>query len=209
MATTQTNRETFLGGFAKILEKQWQGDLRLRAMDSDDGAYISAHKLVLAARSEVFRLMFESDEFKASAKLRDNEFKASTKLETITLSEMKHEEVEALVEFIYSDGSKLSAKGKQNVQLLFVAAHKYEIMHLRDLCRNELITSLSLTNALDVYKFSLIPNERDLEVAALAFIITNFKVIADSKELELFANNNPNLTVKIVKAVAKKVIFQY
>ncbi|ESQ30826.1 hypothetical protein EUTSA_v10011973mg [Eutrema salsugineum] len=140
-----------------------------------------------------FRLMFESDEFKASAKL-----------ETVTISEMKHEEVEALVEFIYSDGSTLSAKAKQNFQSLFIAAHKYEILHLQDLCRNELISSLSLTNALDVYKLSLVPYERDLEVAALEFILSNFKMIANSKEYELFVSKNPDLTVKIVKEVVKE-----
>ncbi|CAH2035911.1 unnamed protein product [Thlaspi arvense] len=148
--TSKSNVGTFLGGFAKILEKQWQCDVRLRAMDSDEGAYISAHKLVLVYIYDY----------------RKNTVKTSAKLETVTLSEMKHEEVEALVEFIYSDGSTLSAKGRQNARSLFIAAHKYEIMHLRDLCRIKLAFSVDLTNALDVYKLSLIPYERYLNIAA-------------------------------------------
>ncbi|KAG7639196.1 BTB/POZ domain [Arabidopsis thaliana x Arabidopsis arenosa] len=101
---TETNKELFVGGFAKILKEQRQVDVRLKAGDSgDEGASTSAHKLVLSARSEVFKKMLESDEIKASAQL-----------ETITLCEMKHEELEAFIEFIYSDGSMLSAKEKQH-----------------------------------------------------------------------------------------------
>ncbi|KAG5412871.1 hypothetical protein IGI04_000438 [Brassica rapa subsp. trilocularis] len=38
--------------------------------------------------------------------MESDEFKASSKLETITFSEMKHEEIEALIEFMYCvDGS--------------------------------------------------------------------------------------------------------
>ncbi|XP_013627126.1 PREDICTED: glycine-rich RNA-binding protein 3, mitochondrial-like [Brassica oleracea var. oleracea] len=38
--------------------------------------------------------------------MESDEFKASSKLETVTFSEMKHEEIEALVEFMYCvDGS--------------------------------------------------------------------------------------------------------
>lgn len=49
--------------------------------------------------------MLEIDEFKTSAK----------EVETNTLSEMKHEELEAFVEFIYSDGSMLSDNVKQHI----------------------------------------------------------------------------------------------
>lgn len=62
--------------------------------------------------------MLESDEFKNSAK----------QVETITLSEIKQEELEAFVEFIYSDGSMLSAKVKQHAMALYRAADKYEIL---------------------------------------------------------------------------------
>ncbi|CAH2071533.1 unnamed protein product, partial [Thlaspi arvense] len=62
--------------------------------------------------------MFESDKCKASSVL-----------ETITLSDLKPEELEAFVEFIYTDGSMLSQKAKQHVTSLYRAADKYEIPH--------------------------------------------------------------------------------
>ncbi|CAF1865067.1 unnamed protein product [Brassica oleracea] len=83
----QSNLNIFLDGFAHILEEQWQVDVLLKAGDSDPDAAISAHKLVLAARSKVFKKMLEEDECKTSSEK-----------EIITLSEMKHEELKALVE---------------------------------------------------------------------------------------------------------------
>ncbi|CAH2058670.1 unnamed protein product, partial [Thlaspi arvense] len=211
----QSNLEIYMGGFAKVLNEQWQVDLRLKAGGSKNGAVISAHKLVLvsnvfpllspvhssfdlsnnfgvmhAARSEVFKKMLEPDNLKASV----------GKVETVTLSEMKQEELEAFVEFIYSNRSVLSANEKKHVQSLYLAADKYEIPHLRDLCRNELISSLNSSNALNVLELSLIPVDKALIGPAAKFIVRNLKTICNSVEFKLFVGRNPDLSVAIMKA---------
>lgn len=45
--TRRSNKDIFVRGFAKALEEQWQVDVRLKAMDSDEGSAIFAHKLIL------------------------------------------------------------------------------------------------------------------------------------------------------------------
>ncbi|CAA0375922.1 unnamed protein product [Arabidopsis thaliana] len=188
---TQSNKEAFLGGFKKLLNEQWQADVRLKAGDSDETTSIFAHKLVLVARSEVFKKILESDEFKASSK----------QTETVTLSEMKHEELEAFVEFIYRvDGSICSASLKKHARSLFHAADKYEIPHLRDLCRNELISSLNSSNALSILELAQIPFDKALNDPAFTTIITNISTIASGDEFKLFVANHPNLAVDIMKA---------
>ncbi|CAL9233993.1 unnamed protein product [Arabidopsis halleri] len=187
---TQSNLETFLGGFAKILGEKWQVDLLLKAGDTKEGEAISAHKLVMAARSEVFKKMLESDKFKAS----------DGKIETVTLYELKQEELEALVEFIYNNRSVLSGHEKKHVRSLYIAADKYEIPHLRDLCRNELISSLNLSNALNVLELSLIPFDKALNNSAAKFIVKNLRTICDSVEFKVFVGRNPDLSVDIMKA---------
>lgn len=130
-----------------------------------------------------------------------DEFKTSTKqVETITLADMKQDELEAFVEFIYSDGSMLSANVKQHARLLYLAADKYEILHLRDLCRTELISSLSLSNSLDLLELAQIPFDKVLHDAAFSYIKENISTIASSDEFKLFVASNPNLAVEIVKA---------
>nr|VDC89909.1 unnamed protein product [Brassica oleracea] len=193
---TQNNKEIFLGGLKKLFKEQWQADVLLKAGNSDKGATISAHKLVLASRSMVLKKIMESDEFKAS----------SSKLETVTFSEMKHEELEALVEFMYSiDGSISSESFKKHVRPLYLAADKYEIPHLRDLCRSQLISSLNSSNALNshglnIIELAQIPFEKALHDAAFATIKDNISTIASSAEFKLFVVNNPYLSVEIMKA---------
>ncbi|XP_013633331.1 PREDICTED: putative BTB/POZ domain-containing protein At2g40440 [Brassica oleracea var. oleracea] len=194
---TRSNKDIFVRGFAKALEEKWQVDVQLKGRDSDEGVSIFAHKLVLASRSEVLKKILELDEFKAPSQR-----------ETVTFSELKHEELEALVKFIYSDGSKLSAKAKEHVRSLYVTADKYEIPHLRDLCRNELVKSLNLSNALEVLELSLIPLDNALHDAAFSYIIKNLKTIVNSLEFKLFANRNTDLTVEIIRAfMARRNIY--
>ncbi|XP_056847466.1 BTB/POZ domain-containing protein At5g48510-like [Raphanus sativus] len=188
---TQTNQQKFSGGLAKVLEEQWQVDVRLKAgVDNDDVSAISVHKLILVSRSEVFKRMLESAEVKTLAE----------QVETVALSEMKKEELEAFVEFMYNDGTMLSPKSKQHVRSLYLAADKYEIPHLRDLCRNEIISSLDLSNALDCLELAQIPFDNDLHEAAFLFVKTNIYTIASSEVFKLFVVSNPNLAWDIMKA---------
>ncbi|EOA13958.1 hypothetical protein CARUB_v10027080mg [Capsella rubella] len=187
---TPNNKEDFSGGLAKVLAEKWQVDVRLKAMNSDDGSAISAHKLILASRSEVFKKMLESDELKTSTK----------EVETITLSEMKQEELEAFVEFIYSHGYTISDNVKQHARSLYIAADKYVILHLRDLCRMELMSSLSLSNSLDILELAQFPFDEVLNDAAFGYIKKNISTIASSDEFKLFVASNANLAVEIMKA---------
>ncbi|KAJ0262420.1 putative BTB/POZ domain-containing protein [Hirschfeldia incana] len=130
-----------------------------------------------------------------------DEFKASSKLETVTFSEMKHKELEALVEFMYSfDGSIPSESLKKHVTSLYLAADKYEIPHLRDICRNQLISSLNASNALNILELAQIPFDKALNDAAFTTIKNNISTIASSSEFKLFVVNHPELSVEIMKA---------
>ncbi|CAN8313745.1 unnamed protein product [Cochlearia groenlandica] len=189
----QTNKELFLGGFVKVLKEQ-QKDVMLKALDSDDeNAPISAHKLLLAARSEVFKKMLESDD----------ECKVSRGMMRLSLPEMKRKELASFVEFLYSDGSMLSENAKEHVSSLYVASAKYEIPHLRDLCRTQLMSSITHLNALNVLELAgRLPFDKSLNDAALANIIANINVIVMSVEFKAFVVDHPNLTVEIVKAIS-------
>ncbi|KAJ4885634.1 putative BTB/POZ domain-containing protein [Raphanus sativus] len=134
--------------------------------------------------------MLDSDDVKTEAK----------KMETITLSEMRNEELKAFVEFMYSDGTMLSPKSNQHVRSLYLAADKYEIPHLRDLCRNEIISSLDRSNALYYLELAQIPFDNCLNEAVFSYIKTNISTIACSEVFRLFVGRNPNLALEIMKA---------
>ncbi|ESQ30841.1 hypothetical protein EUTSA_v10012296mg, partial [Eutrema salsugineum] len=142
------------------------------------------------SRSEVLKKMLESDEVKT----------LSNQVETVILSEMKQEELVAFVEFMYSDGSLLSEKVKQHVRSLYLVADQYEILHLRDLCRDELISSLNSLNALELLELAQTPFDKVLNDAAFNFIKMNLSTIVSSDEFKLFVTNNPKLAVDIMNA---------
>ncbi|CAA7054365.1 unnamed protein product [Microthlaspi erraticum] len=193
MATTLTNKELFWDGIAKIFTEK-QADVRLKPCDDkDEEAAIFAHKILLSARSKVFKMIFESDKFKASSMM-----------ETVTVEDLNHEELVAFVEFLYSDGAILSGKAKKHVVSLYRAAHKYEIPHLGDLCRYVLISSLRSCNALKVLALSEIPSDDALCDAALKVIKTHKSTISTSAAFKEFAVLHPVLTVKIMKAISLK-----
>ncbi|XP_024006523.1 LOW QUALITY PROTEIN: putative BTB/POZ domain-containing protein At2g05330 [Eutrema salsugineum] len=181
---TQSNKERF-----------W-GDLQKPRKSNGKLTYGSRQGTVMrGSRSEVLKKMLESDEVKT----------LSNQVETVILSEMKQEELVAFVEFMYSDGSLLSEKVKQHVRSLYLVADQYEILHLRDLCRDELISSLNSLNALELLELAQTPFDKVLNDAAFNFIKMNLSTIVSSDEFKLFVTNNPKLAVDIMNASLSRV----
>lgn len=130
-------------------------------------------------------------------------------IETVTLSELKQEELEALVEFIYNNRSVLSEKEKKHAQTLFVAAGKYDIPHLRDLCRQELLSTLKLGNVINILEVSLSPFDEALNDAAAIYVVRNLLEICDTVEFKLFVGKNPDLTIDIMKSSKSRMWKHY
>lgn len=130
--------------------------------------------------------------------LESDDFKASLSKETITLSEMKHDELETFLEFIYN-GSLSDTKMMQHVHVLYLAADKYEIPHLQDLCRNQLIGSKNITNVFDVLELAKIHSDKILEHEVSEFIISHMEGISFSSKFMSFVDSNPALTVQMIR----------
>ncbi|XWS65547.1 hypothetical protein CRYUN_Cryun05aG0122900 [Craigia yunnanensis] len=103
----------------------------------NNGPSIPEHRALLAARSEIFRNMLDSDDCKAPSS------------DTITLPELNTEELESLIEFLYSGNLPLD-KIEKHVYSLFVASDKYEIPYLQDLCERYMLSSLNASNVLEI-----------------------------------------------------------
>jgi speckle-type POZ protein len=153
--------------------------------------------MLQATRSQIFKNMLDSDECKAPP------------MDTITLSELNFEELECLLEFLYT-GSLAKEKVEKHVYSLSVAADKYEISYLQKFCERHMFRSLNSSNALDVLEISDICSYISLKETALNFIVKNMEDIAFSVRYDEFALKNPHLCVQITRAslmeAKKKVI---
>lgn len=110
----------------------------------------------------MFKIMFESDEIKTW-----------TVNETITISDLKREELEVFVEFCYAGGSMPFEKLRKHAMSLYRAADKYEISYLRDLCRNQLMLSINASNAIEILELSKVPLDKTLHEFATNYIASH------------------------------------
>ncbi|KAH7510950.1 hypothetical protein FEM48_Zijuj03G0114300 [Ziziphus jujuba var. spinosa] len=140
-----------------------------------------------AIRSEVFRNMLDSDECKAPA------------ADSITLTELTHEELESLLEFLYN-GSLAEEKMNKHAYPLSLAADKYQIPYLQKLCERHMLKSLSSSNALDVLEIAETCSNQALKETTLKFIVNNLEEIVFSTAFDVFALKNPHLSVQITRA---------
>ncbi|XP_043817114.1 BTB/POZ domain-containing protein At3g56230 isoform X2 [Manihot esculenta] len=175
----------FLSGFVSLFKDQILTDIQLKP--GNGGPPISAHRALLAARSEIFKNMLDSDACKAPAN------------ETITIPELKHEELEALLEFLYR-GSLDAEKIEKHIYSLTLAADKYEIPFLLKFCERYMLKTLVSSNALDVLEISDVCSNKILKETALNFIVKNLEDLVFSSKYETFVSKNPHLSVQITRA---------
>ncbi|KAG6418561.1 hypothetical protein SASPL_120765 [Salvia splendens] len=176
---------SYLEGFAAALKDQIHTDIQI--IPGNNEPSIPAHRALLATRSAIFRNVLDSDECKAPAN------------QTITLAELNHEELESLLEFLYS-GSLPKEKVEKHVYSLAIAADKYEIPFLQKFCENKMLGSLNSSNALDILEVSDTCSNLNLKETALNFIVRNMEDIVFSARFDAFALKNPHLTVHITRA---------
>lgn len=176
----------YLSGFVVALRDHIHTDILIKP--GNDAPCIPAHRALLAARSDIFKNILDSDGCKAPPS--DN---------TITLSELNYDELECLLEFLYS-GDLAKEKVEKHVYSLSIAADKYEIPFLQKFCENQMLGSLNTWNALDVLEISDTCSNTSLKETALNFIVKNMEDIVFTPRFDAFALKNPHLTVQITRA---------
>jgi speckle-type POZ protein len=123
-------------------------------------------------------------------------------MDTLTLSELNYEELECLLEFLYT-GSLPKEKVEKHVYSLSLAADKYEISYLQKFCDRHMTRSMNTSNALDFLEISDICSNISLKESMLHFIAKNMEDIVFSDRYEEFALKNPRLCVQITRASLK------
>ncbi|XP_027336426.1 BTB/POZ domain-containing protein At3g56230 isoform X1 [Abrus precatorius] len=173
----------FLRGFITAFKTQIHTDILITP--GRQGPPIPAHKSVLAARSEIFKNMLECDECKAPPN------------NTITIPDLNHEELESLLEFLYS-GTLGAEKLEKHVYALSQAADKYVIPHLLKQCERYLLSSLSISNAFETLEIADTCSNHNLKETTFNFLVKNIEHMVSSPKFEAFVHRSPHLTVQLV-----------
>ncbi|GFX41324.1 TD and POZ domain-containing protein 5 [Trichonephila clavipes] len=147
-----------------------------------------AHKVILSARSPVFKKMFITDMKEKSTGCVD-------------IEDLDDDTVERMLLYIYTSMF-------QDLQLnsacnLYVAADKYEILSLKSECSSFLKDNLSPDNACDILTLAGNHYDKELKSAVQEYIL-NHKDIFYTNEWKIFMKMNVRLAADLMHLMLKK-----
>lgn len=187
---TASKQIGYLGALGEAFTEGFHTDLELA---TDDDLSIQVHKVIMATRSSVFKTMLEMDSYKEAKNSR------------VRIPEISHVELRHLVEFMYTGQLTLEALQDHSPGLM-LAADKYDVPLLIEICEAYLIDTMSTKNALEVLEVSTrLSSATALKDAAMSTIVHNSESILFSKEYEEFAMKNPLLAVRVSQSVMQQL----
>lgn len=155
----------------------------------DQFVEFKAHKCVLAARSPVFKAMF-------NYKLKEN------LTNQVVIEDCKPEVVRAMLKYIYT--AYLPDEARLIAFDLYIAAEKYFIESLKIKCREYLVENLSMDNCIQMYILAEMYNDSMLRKQSLKFINENIDKVTQNCEWNDFMTNYPQFFTNAFIRICKK-----
>ncbi|CAL1288919.1 unnamed protein product [Larinioides sclopetarius] len=155
---------------------------------------IHAHKVILTARSTVFKKIFHHD----MKEVEQN---------SVTISDVNFSTLQRLVEFLYT-GVIVDAQNKdmdlQQLFDLYYAADKYEVMDLREMVGNTLLGRAQTDNTCEILIWADRHNDKDLKSRIMNFIRQNFEVVFKTDAWESCTLHYPRLAIEVFSLCVKQ-----
>ena len=162
-----------------FLSRECSGDLKVNCQ----GKVFHCHKLVLSSQSDVFSKMLNNPGRKILESMNAE----------VRFDDVKPEVMETLIYFVYHDA--IQDEMKINIDLL-LAADKYKINGLIDVCAVYLEANLSLEIGLDVMISAYLTNQKSLFAAASNFVCENKGELVKSDFWKEMLDSKPELIGK-------------
>ncbi|XP_065204072.1 speckle-type POZ protein-like [Planococcus citri] len=155
------------------------------------GKNYPAHKLILAARSSVFKAMFRND-MQESQKNR------------IVINDIEEETFEEMLHYIYT--GKVKNLEESAFELLSVA-DKYDLKELKNACEGILLSKLSADNVGKILVLADMHNAEELKANALRFIKAKYSNCGNYENTEMWkilTESRPSLMKDMLAMVFNK-----
>lgn len=159
-----------------------------------DGELFHAHKLVLAARSPVFKALLFGP-------MRDRNSG------NIEIKDIEHMVFKTLLHFIYRDSlpdSKELAGSSSTLlaQHLLAAADRFALDRLRLLCESKLCENVSVDTVATTLALAEQHHAAELKAVCLKFAASNLAAVMHSEGFEYLRDSCPTLQSELLKTVA-------
>lgn len=171
-------------GFENLLTNEEFSDVTV----TSNGKSFFLHKCILANSSNVFHAMFSND---ISEKNQN----------TVEITDVRYEVLQEFFRFIYT--GKVD-KLMEMVCELLIAAEKYDIKALKELCEETMCAELSEQNAIRYLDLAISNNAEKLQENTINFISLHLEDFIDDPEYEILHEQHPKLSLRIMKKSYKK-----
>ncbi|KAE8981417.1 hypothetical protein PF002_g24271 [Phytophthora fragariae] len=116
---------------------------------------------------------------------------------------MRYESFKALIQAeeqgSHSPRIEITDMSRATFLLLFVAADRFEIESLKQLCANKVRNSITVETAADIFKLADQHRAVELQNECAAMIMANFEVVSKSQAFHDLLLNNSSLVLKMLK----------
>ena len=145
---------------------------------------IPSHRAILAARSPVFAAMFQHD-------MQENKTN-ETEIKDVTPAAFR-----ALLQFIYTGHCQVGVLAEQ----LLIAANKYDIQELKEICAKELRMQLTVDSAIRFLILSDLHRAAKLKESSISFINRNAVVVMKKPAWKDSMKTHPDLIAELYSNV--------
>ncbi|CAL1294602.1 unnamed protein product [Larinioides sclopetarius] len=141
----------------------------------------NAHKVILSASSSVFKAMFSND-----MKEKDSS--------TVNIEDLSDDTISGMLHFIYT--ARMENLTWESASDFYVAADKYALLGLKNICSSYLEDNISPNNACQVLLLSDFHADDDLKSSVQEYILENIKDSIKSDGWKLLIETNAKLAVE-------------
>ncbi|XP_055952084.1 speckle-type POZ protein B-like [Argiope bruennichi] len=170
---------TLNASLKSLYDKQFLCDIKLKTSTK----IFPAHKIILSASSSVFNAMFSND-----MKERDSE--------CVNIEDLSDDTVRRMLLYIYT--ASMDDVTWESASHLYVAADRYAILSLKNICSSYLKDNLSPSNACEVLLLADFHADDDLKSAVQDYILKHDKDIINSDEWKMLMETNGKLAAETV-----------
>ena len=171
--------------FGKLFTDKDFADVELEC----DGEVFHCHQLILSARSDVFRAMFQNDMKESRSKKV-----AIEDVDPKVLGEMLH--------YIYT-GLTNKDLLEEKARDLLSAANRYQLGLLKNICEDQLCSALNLSNCIKHLIFGDLYQASKLRRMSLVKIARNMTKLVATEDYENLVKNHPVLATEIPAAMVE------
>jgi len=155
------------------------------------GQSFDCHMVILAARSPVFKAMFQSN-------MKEKQ------TQTVNIDDFKAEVVGEMLNFIYTGNVSSQDAILDIASELLKVADKYQLDLLKNICEESLCSILKVNNCVEYLVLGDMYDTLKLKEKALRLVVENADSIINTDVFRDFFKQKPELALEVTKALNKK-----